>query len=125
VISIRTTASSFRNCYTSFDFSSDPGAHDARQHQQANYLLRFALDYSRDIGSLGAMNGRISCTHRGQQGNDILDSPAVRSNEYGLLDGRLAFQRADGKTEIAFFGTNLLDRDYVLRCTQRMGTWHA
>jgi len=107
-----TVASSFRNRYTTFDFSNDPGAKDARQPQQPNYLLRFALDYSQDVGTLGAFNGRVSWTHRGQQGNDILDSEAVRSNKYGLLDGRLAFQLPDGKTEIALFGTNLLDREY-------------
>ncbi len=107
-----TTASSFRNRYTRFDFSSDSGADDARQPQQPNYLVRLALEYSRDLGVFGGFDGRVTWTHRGSQGNDVLDSRAIRQNKFGLLDARLGFALPDGTTNIAFFGTNLLDREY-------------
>jgi iron complex outermembrane recepter protein len=109
---LETSLSAFRSRYTEFDSATQPRIEDARLPDQPNYLLSFAVGYEKELSSLGLFSTRLQWTHRGTQGNDTVDSRSVRSNKYGLLDGRVALELADGKTELALFGTNLLDRFY-------------
>jgi len=37
----------------------------------------------------------------------------VRQDRYGLLNGRLAWELWDGRTTLALYGRNLLDRRYI------------
>ena len=69
----------------------------------------FGLDYRVALGALGL---RTAWSHRGSQQNDPSGADATLASKYGLLDGRLSLSLPDGKTEIATFGTNLLDRRY-------------
>jgi iron complex outermembrane receptor protein len=108
---LESALSAFRGRYTDFDSPNQPNIDDARLPGQPNYLASFAVGYQREIG-IGLWSTRLQWTYRGTQGNDTVDSDSVRSNKYGLLDGRIGLELMDGKTEIALFGSNLLDRVY-------------
>jgi iron complex outermembrane receptor protein len=77
-----------------------------------NYTMSFGVDYRVPLGSYGTLGMRTAWSHRGSQQNDPSGADATLANKYGLLDGRVSLTLADGKTEIAAFGTNLLDRRY-------------
>jgi iron complex outermembrane receptor protein len=44
---------------------------------------------------------------------DIQGSTHGRQGKYGLVDARIGLQLPDGRTEIALFGKNIFDREYV------------
>ena len=75
--------------------------------------MAFAAGYQLAVARLGLVSTRVQWTHRGQQANDALDSPGIRSGKYGLLDVRVSLMLNDNKTELTLFGSNLLDRDYI------------
>jgi iron complex outermembrane receptor protein len=77
-----------------------------------NYTMSFGLDYRIPLGSFGTFGLRTAWSHHGSQQTDPSGADETLSNKYGLLDGRLSLTLSDGKTEIAAFGTNLLDRRY-------------
>ena len=77
-----------------------------------NYTMNFGIDYRAPLGRLGDLGLRLEWSHRGSQQYDPSGADETLSNKYGLLDGRLSWTLPDGKTEIAAFGTNLLDRRY-------------
>jgi iron complex outermembrane receptor protein len=77
-----------------------------------NYTMSFGVDYRAPVGRLGILGARMAWSHRGSQQNDPSGTDATLAGKYGLLDGRLSLALPDGKTEIAAFGTNLLDRRY-------------
>jgi iron complex outermembrane receptor protein len=109
---LETSLSAFRSRYTEFDAPMQPGSDDARLPDAPNYLMSFVVGYQTELWRLGSLSTRLQYTHRGTQANDTVDSRSVRSEKYGLLDGRLALELWDGKTEVALFGTNLLNRFY-------------
>jgi iron complex outermembrane receptor protein len=77
-----------------------------------NYTMNFGLDYERPIGRFGTIGLNTSWTVRGKLNPVVQDIERLKVNKYGLLDGRISYELPDGRTEIAAFGTNLLDRRY-------------
>jgi iron complex outermembrane receptor protein len=109
---LESALSVFKSRYTEFESPAQPDIDDARFPGQPSYLLTFATTYDLDLGALGLLSTRAQWTHRGAQANDAADSRSIRSDKYGLLDARMGLMLPDGKTEVALFGTNLLDRVY-------------
>ncbi len=110
---LESSIGTFRGRYTDFDQPNLSDIEDARQPGQPNYLMTFAVDYERAVSWLGEVSSRVQWTHRGQQANDPRDSRSIRSSKYGLMNASLSVELNDGKTELAIFGSNLLDRDYL------------
>ena len=77
-----------------------------------NYTMNFGLNYTRPIGRYGTLGLNTSWSHRGALQPTIQDTDEIAVGKTGLLDGRIAYELPDGQTEIAAFGTNLLDRRY-------------
>jgi iron complex outermembrane receptor protein len=65
-----------------------------------------------DVGPLGDVSARLNWYHQDEV-NYGQASDTLEQGKYGLLSGQLLFALPDGKTEIALFGENLLDRRYV------------
>lgn len=76
-----------------------------------SYQYSFAASYVMPLGSLGDLRSRVQWYAETQRTADILDQHWTRSPKHGELSARLALELADGVTEIALWGTNLLDRD--------------
>ena len=101
-----------RGKYEDFKTTDPSLSDDERLPDVPNYTMSFAAAYQRSVGSFGDLEVRLGWVHRGTnlsnfQGTDELEVPKV-----GLLSGRLALSLPDGRTEVAAFGSNLLDRRY-------------
>jgi iron complex outermembrane receptor protein len=77
-----------------------------------NYTMNYVIDYERALGGIGTLGLDTSWSVRGKQNPVIQSSKQLQVNQYGLLDGRLSLRLPGDRTEIAAFGTNLLDRRY-------------
>jgi iron complex outermembrane recepter protein len=78
------------------------------------YTMNFVASYQFPIGSLGDLRARTDWTHTGRSGTDVVDSRILRKGKHGELDAQLAWMLNDGVTELVVFGSNLLDREYVV-----------
>jgi iron complex outermembrane recepter protein len=77
-----------------------------------NYTMNFGFDYERPLGWIGTLGLSSSWSVRGRL-NPVIQAPdQLTVSKYGLLDGRVSLELPDGRTSIAAFGTNLLDRRY-------------
>ena len=65
-----------------------------------------------DLGPLGDLTTRINWYHQ-EETNYGPQSETLFQGTYGLLSGQIVLSLPDGKTELVFFGENLLDRRYV------------
>jgi iron complex outermembrane recepter protein len=110
---LESAVSTFNSRYTEFDFSIDPTIEDERLPFMPRYQFSVAAEYELALGGLGALGTRVQWAQRGAQSNDTTDSRSIRTSKYGLLDARLAWKLPDEQTEIAFWGTNLLNRLYI------------
>jgi iron complex outermembrane receptor protein len=77
-----------------------------------NYTLRFEADYEQPLGRFGTLGLRSSWSHRGSQITAVQAPKQLDVSKYGLLDGRVSLELPDGRTQLALFGSNLLDRRY-------------
>jgi iron complex outermembrane receptor protein len=104
--------------YTEFDpidpsASSNGDPKDRRLPNTPTYTLHFGLGYTRPIGRSSALRLHADWTHIGSSGTDVADSRILRKGKHGELAATLTWMLANGKTEVALFGNNLLDREYV------------
>ncbi len=76
--------------------------------------LNFGLggDYRASL-PMGELIVRADWYHQSKTYYDVQNSKDAQQNAYGLLNGRISLLLPDGKTEIALWGKNLLDRNYA------------
>ena len=101
--------------YTEFDSIDPTSTEDQKDNQLPNaptYTMNFGAGYMLPIGSLGDLRLRTDWTHIGRSGTDVADSRILRKGKHGELDATLTWLVADGLTEVALFGNNLLNREY-------------
>ena len=70
------------------------------------------MEYSLPLLDLGELTLRADWYTQTSVWYDTLNRAKMEQNKYRLLNGRVTFRLADDKTEIAFWGRNLLDRTY-------------
>lgn len=95
-------------------FNSDGEIVNYRNREFYNtpqFTMNLSASYSIET-PFGSIVPRVSWYHQ----SAVTYSPEVKSlteqDTYGLLSGRVAWHLNDGRTQIALWGTNLLDRDY-------------
>jgi len=64
------------------------------------------------LAALGDLTTRLTWYHQ-EEVNYAPQSETLRQGTYGLLGAQIVLALSDGRTEIALFGENLLDRRYV------------
>jgi len=84
---------------------------NARLTGAPTYTGSVSVSYDMPLGRLGDLSSTFSWSYRGSKSNNPQNSEF--SNKVGLLSGRIGLDLPDGKTRIALFGSNLLDREYV------------
>ena len=67
-----------------------------------------------DVGELGDLTLRADWNHRGRVYNSRNNLPAYEQGKRGVLSARITLRLVDDKTDIALWGRNLLDREYLL-----------
>jgi iron complex outermembrane recepter protein len=77
-----------------------------------NFTATFGVGYTLPSLPIGDLTARLNWYHSNALTYSLV-SDTLRQGTYGLLSGRLALALPDGKTEIALFGENLLDRRFI------------
>lgn len=74
------------------------------------YSLNVAKVFNMDNGS--AITASSGWSYRGRTYNTLRRFKSSRQGKYGILDARIVWDMANGKTTVALWGTNLGDREY-------------
>ena len=85
---------------------------DGELPKSPKWSVTFSPQYSFDAAA-GSFTLRADYSYRSKIYNDIDNSPEVAQEPYHLLHARLGFTPPSGRWELALFGTNLTDEEYL------------
>jgi iron complex outermembrane receptor protein len=74
-------------------------------------ISNFSAQYDFTAGSYGDASARLDWSYK-SKAYDLDRAPEGTQNKVGILNGRVSLMLPDGRTEIALWGTNLLDREW-------------
>ena len=77
------------------------------------YTFNFSATYTVPFFGLGNLALRGDYLARSEIWNDVVNSERVKTGKHALVNGRIALELNDEKTEIALWGANLTDRRYI------------
>jgi iron complex outermembrane receptor protein len=63
--------------------------------------------------AVGTLTFRLDWAYRSKYYNDVVNTPGLVQDGFGLLNARIALEDAAEKWEVAVFGTNLTDEHYI------------
>jgi len=113
-LQIRSAIGILDDRFTDFDDPSDPRAKDRHLQFLSAYQTSTSIEYSFDLSRLGMVVARADWSTQSQQFLEVTNADALKAGKRGLLDARLSLSLMDGVTELAVFGKNLLDREYLV-----------
>ena len=88
---------------TPFGYSGDGGK---------SHTFDMALIHTQALSSGTNVVSQIGLTKRDNSWGTLRHTPGSEMPGYNLVDGRIAFNLADGVTTITLWGTNLTDKEY-------------
>jgi iron complex outermembrane receptor protein len=102
------------NEYTELDDVEPNGVTlDSKFPKTPKWSLTLSPQYSFSVGA-GRIILRADYSYRSKVFNDISNSPLVTQEAYGLLGSRLVFVPSSESWELALFGTNLTNEEYLV-----------
>jgi iron complex outermembrane receptor protein len=113
-LQIRSSLGVLHDRFTEFDDPTDPRAKDRHLQFLSAYQSSTSIEYSLPFFSMGMVTARTDWSTRSSQFLEVTNSKALQAGKYGLFDARLSLQLNDGVTELALFGKNLFDREYLV-----------
>lgn len=78
------------------------------------WTVNLSGEYLKSLGDWGDIIGRLDYVYKAKINHDVANNPIALQGAYGLFNGRLTFENADGNWSISVFGTNLTDERYIL-----------
>ncbi|MCP4594379.1 MAG: TonB-dependent receptor [bacterium] len=72
-----------------------------------------AIQYAVRLPKAGELRARLDYSYRTKVYNDIANTPQIAQDAYGLLNARLSYTPTWSSWELALFGTNLTDEEYL------------
>ena len=69
--------------------------------------------YTKSLPSGGDVVSQLGLTRKDDQYFTLENTPTSFTPAYSLLDGRVSWNLADGRTTLTLWGTNLTDKDYI------------
>jgi iron complex outermembrane receptor protein len=81
--------------------------------QTPPFSFNVGVTHDLQIGDWGSLLSNVQWYHQGATFQNTANSKSVQQPKFGLLSARVAWSMWDGKTTVAFFGRNLLDRRYI------------
>jgi len=81
--------------------------------QTPPFSYNVGVTHNLDMAGWGSLISNVQWYHQGATFQNTANSKAVQQPKFGLLSARVAWQVWDGKTTVALFGRNLLDRRYI------------
>jgi len=112
-LQIRSAIGLLHDRFKEFDDAADPQAKDRTMQLLSAYQTTTAVEYRFEPIALGALSARVEWSTRSRQFTDVQNRESIKAGKRGLLDARLALELGDGRTQLALYGRNLLDRDYL------------
>jgi len=88
----------------------DLSGNDLRQAPENSYNL--VAEYVMPLADVGDLRFRLDYRHMDESLDDVID-PRVVNEEFDLLDARVALRSADDIWEVAVWGKNLTDEEYI------------
>ena len=85
---------------------------DTKVVRGAPYTYSFSLGKYHSFANGSFFNGQVGWAYRGRTYNTLESHASSRQGKYGLLDARLTYTLANGRTSFSIWGTNLTDREY-------------
>ena len=85
---------------------------DTEMIRGAPYTYGLSASYTAQLAGGGHVVPQLGWYQRGRTYNTLETYRTSRQGAYGLLDGRVTWSLADGKTTLSLWGTNLLDKEY-------------
>ncbi len=102
------------NEYTELDDVEPNGVTlDSKFPKTPKWTFVFSPQYTLTVGDSGKIILRADYSYRSKIYNDISNSPLVTQEAYDLLHARLSFVPVSERWEVALFGTNLTDEEYL------------
>ncbi len=86
---------------------------DSKFPKTPKWTFIFSPQYTFAAADAGKVTLRADYSYRSKIYNDISNSPVVTQEAYDLLHARLSFVPVSERWEIALFGTNLTDEEYL------------
>ena len=76
------------------------------------YTLTIAVGKHHTFAGGSSLNAQVGWSGRGRTYNTLETVDSSRQKAYGLLDARVVWTLPDGRTSVAVWGANLLDKEY-------------
>ncbi len=76
------------------------------------YTLTIAVGKHHTFAGGSSLNAQVGWSGRGRTYNTLETLDSSRQKAYGLLDARVVWTLPDGRTSVAVWGANLLDKEY-------------
>ncbi len=77
------------------------------------WTFSFSPQYAFPVRGGGTVTLRADYSYRSEVFNDVANSPQIVQDGYGLVNARAAWASQSGDWELALFGTNLADEEYL------------
>ena len=77
------------------------------------YQYNIAAAYSHLVANLGVVTARADWFQQGRVFYNTTNSQSIKQSKFGLLDLRVSLELDNGHTDIAFWGKNFLNREYL------------
>jgi iron complex outermembrane receptor protein len=87
---------------------------DSKFPKTPKWSLTLSPQYSFGLGNAGKLTLRADYSYRSKIYNDVSNSSLVTQEGYGLLHARMVFLPTSESWELALFGTNLTDEEYLV-----------
>ena len=78
------------------------------------YTYSVGLAYRHDLGNGSGLDINLGWAYRGRECNDADLLRTTRQDAYGLLDSRITWWLANGRSSVSLVGTNLLDEEFLV-----------
>ncbi|MEK9890552.1 MAG: TonB-dependent receptor, partial [Gammaproteobacteria bacterium] len=76
------------------------------------YTASLGVGYTKGFSDGASLTFDVGYAYRGRQFNDIDTQDVLRQDAYGLLDARITWMLANGRTSFSLIGNNLTDKEY-------------
>ncbi len=96
--------------YDRSNVAIDLSGQELRQAPGSSY--NFVFDYEQPLEFGGTLAYRLDFRHMDESFNDVIDERVI-NGEHDLVDARVALLSADESWEVALWGKNLTDEEYI------------
>ncbi len=96
---------------------------DTEAPKSPEWNASFGMQYTWDVGDDAVLSVRGDWTYQSKTFQDVLNTESIAAQGYSLFNARLVYENFEGGWELAIFGTNLADKEYVVNGYQTLSSF--